>query len=360
MEKVYLAALAAVSGLGIVRVKRLLRYFGSAQAIWQANGEEIFLSGAVESALAEAIVVYRDKVDIELLAELWQKQSINVCAFDDEDYPQMLKNIHMPPIVLFYKGCLSVAAGICIAMVGARRATAYGKNVADLIARDIASAGGIVVSGAAKGIDTASHLGALSVENGKTIAVLGCGVDVVYPSENRKLLAEIAERGVVVSEYLPGTSPMPVFFPLRNRIISGLARGTVVVEAAERSGSLITADFALEQGRDVFAVPGSIFAATYKGTHSLLQQGAKLVKCANDILEEYGEVAEIKEKNLPAMSDEEKVVYGKLSVETPKSIEEIAMKAGLVVQNVAVTLLHLQIKGLVWEEAGKRYIKTGR
>ena len=209
------------------------------------------------------------------------------------------------------------------------------------------------MSGAARGIDTASHLGAL--QKGRTVAVLGCGVDVAYPPDNADLLETIAEGGAVVSEYAPGTPPLPVFFPARNRIISGLASGTIVVEAAEKSGSLITAEFALNEGRDVFAVPGSIYSAASRGCHRLIQQGAKLVTGSADILEEYGAAAGRKNtkcrtlQDLPEMSAEEAAIYQVLSWDRPLSMDEVIYKLHGNASNTAFLLLQMELRGLVTE-----------
>jgi DNA processing protein len=208
----------------------------------------------------------------------------SVCLADPA-YPTPLAAIHDPPVMLWTRGCLDHLEGVLVAIVGSRAASPYALEVARCLAADLAARGVIVVSGLARGVDSAAHRGALEV-GGPTIAVCGCGVDVVYPREHLALAEEICERGVLVSEFRPGTPPRARNFPQRNRVISGLSRAVVVVEAAQKSGSLITAGFALEQGRDVLAVPGSILGGRNAGSHALLRDGAKIVECADDILEE--------------------------------------------------------------------------
>ena len=255
-------------------------------------------------------------------------------------------------------------------MVGSRRASKYGARVAEDIARELSARGVTVVSGAARGIDSAAHRGALSTgQTGRTVAVLGCGVDVVYPKENDRLLAEIAESGVVLSEYPPGTQPFSAFFPQRNRIISGLSRGVLVVEAAERSGSLITAELALSEGRDVFAVPGSIYSDTSRGCHNLIRQGAKLTVSAEDILDEYAWAAQTKKTSTGAslgqkenevpegLSEEEKAVYALLSKDAALTVDDMIYRlhGRGDASNVAFLLLQLQLKGYIEEDENRAY-----
>ncbi len=286
MERYYQAALTMVPGLGNSRLNSLVAFFGSARQAWMAPRRDLFLCGCLDEAIGNNLLDLREKIDMHKMAATWEKKGIGVVCAADADFPDRLRRIFDPPQVLYYRGRLPQDE-LLIGIVGARRASAYGRNAAKALAAGVVAGGAGVVSGAARGIDSAAHEGALEA-GGYTVAVLGCGVDVVYPPENGKLLARIAEQGAIVSEYWPGGEPLPHHFPVRNRIISGLSHGVTVVEAAEKSGSLITADWALEQGRDVFAVPGSIFSATSAGANRLLKQGAKPVTTAADILEEYG------------------------------------------------------------------------
>lgn len=357
MEHFYLAALQMVPGIGSSRIKALVDYFGNARQAWLADRGDLFLSKCLDNTVYHNLLQQRHRVDIDKLAESLKKKNIFLCSLLDDDYPALLRSTFNPPYVLYYRGSLPVNDKL-IAVVGSRKATAYGKNAASMLAASLASIQVGIVSGAAKGIDTAAHLGAL--EQGYTIAVLGSGVDIAYPHENKKMLDSIAERGVILSEYAAGVMPHPGHFPARNRIINGLARGVVVVEAAEKSGALITADFALEEGRDVFAVPGSIFAENSKGTNKLIKQGAKLVDSAADIAEEYGWQVNQAAQAEPELSPEESKVYNLLNYEEPIGIEEIVTKSNVLPATAAYILLQLSLRGLTVEHSGQRYTCTAR
>lgn len=363
MEPFFLAALQMTPGIGTAQLSKLLAAFGAADRIWQAAPGEIRASGCLTLRAANELNDFiRTRQDLpERIRESCEQKNILVCTMKDAVYPILLKQIFHPPLVLFYRGRLQ--ADVCrLAVVGARRNSAYGRGVAEMLAAGLAAKGITVVSGAARGIDTAAHQGAL--KEGRTVAVLGCGVDVAYPPENRRLLEEIAERGVVLSEYAPGTQPVAGFFPARNRMISGLSQGTLVIEAAERSGSLITAELALSEGRDVFAVPGSIFSNMSQGCHRLIQQGAKLVTCVEDILDEYSwavsEKAADRESGAAlAMTEEEAAVFALLSFEQPLSIDEIIYKLqGANAANVAFILLQMELKGLIRGDASHAYVRV--
>lgn len=357
-DKIFWAALQALPEIGSGQLRKLMAYFSTGEEVWRSSAAELQHSRCLEPAGYTSFLALRPEKypAIEALAFDWEKRGIAVCILGDENYPAILKHIYNPPALLFYRGCLQ-AAGSRIAIVGSRRFSAYGRSAAEKLASELAERGITVVSGAARGIDTAAHQGAL--RTGRTVAVLGCGVDVAYPAENRHLLAAIAEAGAVVSEYAPGTSPLPGFFPARNRIISGLARGTVVVEAAAKSGSLITAEMALSEGRDVFAVPGSIYSPQSVGCHRLIQQGAKLVSSVDDILEEYhwendGKIPEHK----LVLSKEEAIVYAALSPEAPLSIDELICKLRSDVSNITFILLQLELRGLVKEYVPHSYVRA--
>lgn len=357
MRKIYAAALQMVPGIGSARLKSLFSFFGSAELAWQASKRDLFLCGCLDEITYEKLLIHRQNTDIYKLAGEWERLGIHLCDLHDPEYPQLLLHTFTPPYVLYYRGKLPTTENR-IAIVGARHATPYGKNIAHLFAAELAENGVWVVSGAARGIDTAAHQGALT--RGYTIAVLGSGVDISYPAENSKLLAQIAECGTVISEYPPGTIPHPGNFPARNRIINGLSQGVVVVEAAEKSGALITADFALEEGRDVFAVPGSVFSKASKGTHRLIKQGAKLVDCAADILEEYNLQLQNKQTAVVTLSAEEKTIYGVLTYDTPMGMEDIVMKVNLKPAIITYILLQLELRGLAIEYSGKRYLRIAK
>ncbi|MBQ5636054.1 MAG: DNA-processing protein DprA, partial [Selenomonadales bacterium] len=283
----------------------VMRYFGSAKEAWQASIDDWYDCGVKKNVCSE-FVGLRDRLDIERMITDWEANGIRLCMRGDAEYPSLLKEIFDPPSLLYYRGTIPKSE-LTVGIVGARRSTTYGRQAARKIASELAASGVVVVSGAARGIDTSSHLGAL--ENGKTIAVLGCGVDVAYPPENAKLLADIEQNGAVISEYPPGTQPRQGFFPARNRIISGISAGLLVVEAAEKSGALITATCAMEEGRDVFAVPGSIFSDVSVGTNRLIQDGVKPITCGQDILDEYQMSIPKQEVKKISLTKEEHMVH---------------------------------------------------
>jgi len=357
MDKLYLAGLLSIPNLGPAKARVLLKCFGSAQKVWTADYQDLKEAG-LDAVTCNNLLLHREKLDLNKLSNRWTELGIKLCSYNEPDYPILLRHIANPPLLLYYRGEL-YNSDKNIAIVGSRRASSYGKNVAQMLGSELAAAGFTVVSGAARGIDTAAHLGALT--QGRTIAVLGSGVDVVYPPENAKLLNQIAAQGAVISEYPPGTAPHARHFPARNRIISGMSRGVVIVEAAEKSGALITADFALEQGRDVFAVPGSVFSPLSKGTHNLIKQGAKLVEKVSDILEEYGVnppvTAKCQDKKLSADAVK---IYQALSCEHPSSLEEIVGKTQLPLATVTYLLLELELLGLVNQIGRQRYLRIAR
>lgn len=281
---------------------------------------------------------------------------IYVIARDDGAYPAALRPIRDAPLEIFVRGTLLSQDEIAVAIVGARRASEYGKAVARRLAADLAACGVTIVSGMARGIDGAAHQGALDA-GGRTLAVLGCGPDIVYPTVHAQLMRRIICSGAVISEFPPETPPRPEQFPQRNRIISGLAKGVVVVEGRVGSGSLITADFALEQGREVFAVPGNIFEETSWAPHHLVSQGARLVASADDILDEL----KISHRSAPqraavSLDDGERAVWAQLSL-VPQHVDRIAVLSGQPVALTSRILLSLEAKGLVGALAGQRYVK---
>lgn len=367
--KFYLGALSQAPGLGGVSLARVMKFFESPAEAWARGTVNGFLAAGLTALQAESVTAHiKGRRDLpQELKELCDKKGIGLIGLDEEDYPRLLKEIYTPPAVLYCRGRL-LEEEPCLALVGSRRMTPYGKKAAEIIASGLSRDGVTVVSGAAYGIDSAAHVGALKVPESRTIAVLGCGVDVAYPRSHEKLLEEIAQRGAVISEYPPGTTPQPGFFPQRNRIIAGMSHGVVVVEAAERSGSLITAELALSEGRDVFAVPGSIFSATSEGTNRLILQGAKLVRSAADIISEYPWLvqpvdqagARIKGEIGPRLSSEEKQVYDLLLTDTPLTIDDVIYRlhGKGEASNIAFVLLQLEMKGLAESDASHGYTKT--
>lgn len=285
-EKKYLIWLSGIVGIGSVRFRKLISYFNSAKNVFKSSKSELLESKILPESVVDFLINNRNKEKLDKY--MYKMKEIGVVAYtiEEEQYPRNLINIYDPPPVLYVKGELVEYDNNAIAIVGSRRASEYGNKTSYNIARELAKNSVTVVSGMAIGIDSAAHKGAIA-GHGRTIAVFACGLSRVYPSSNISLAKEIIKNGAIVSEYPLGIDAMPHNFPARNRIISGLSNGVVVVEAGEKSGSLITADFALEQGRDVFAVPGNINSYISKGTNLLLKNGAKLVTCVNDILEEY-------------------------------------------------------------------------
>jgi DNA processing protein len=360
-ERAYWVAFNRVPGIGVARFRLLLERFGSLAAAWQAPPRDLAQAGLDRRAL-DALLAARPQLRPERELERVGRLRAKVVTWHDAAYPPLLAAIPDPPPVLYVRGRL--AADQALAIVGTRRATLYGRDAAERLAADLASAGLTIVSGLAKGIDTHAHRGALKA-GGHTIAVLGHGIDTCYPPENRRLAAEIAERGALVTDYAVGTSPLGENFPPRNRIISGLAAGVLVVEAGETSGALITSRYAAEQGRDVFAVPGPITAHASRGCHRLIQDGAKLVRTWEDVVAEWpaawrralrpvttatpaaeGPRGVTESRLLPLLGDE------------PIAIDRVIAETGLPAGEVAASLMALELRGLVKQLAGQRYIKV--
>src|SRR5512136_339040 len=273
-----------VMGIGPAKLRALLDHFGDLETAWRANSTDLREAGLDRRAL-EYLLAARASLDLEAEVARVARVGAKADTWDDPDYPPLLKSIAAAPPLLYVKGGFATADQWAVAIVGTRRATAYGREVARTLATDLARSGVTIVSGLARGIDAAAHQAALDA-GGRTIAVLGHGIDFVYPPEHRQLAGHIIERGALVSDYAIGTAPDGKNFPPRNRIISGLSLGVLVVEGDESSGARITADFALEHGRDVFAVPGNILQRSSRLPNKLIQQGATPVLAASDILEQ--------------------------------------------------------------------------
>lgn len=285
MEKYYVAVISAAKHIGIASVRKLLDYFGDAKSVWLAETSELEHAGLSKLGL-QFFLEFREKNPYapEKLIDYCDKNKIGLCSIIDDDYPPILKEIQSPPAVIYYYGKLEPLAER-IAMVGTRNYTKYGEQAAVEIAEGLAAAGITVVSGAARGIDTFAHIGAMKY--GRTVAVLGCGISFAFKSANRDLIKKIAEKGVVMTEYVPSQPSTKETFPPRNRIIAGLCRGVIVIEAGIKSGALITCTYAGDYGRDVFAVPGKIYENTSAGCNELIRDGAILVRSAEDVLEFY-------------------------------------------------------------------------
>ena len=355
-------ALSFIEGLGRVSYRNLIQRFHSPERVFNASIKDLEKVEGLKPNVIKQLREFNqaDRVKSEL--ELMRKHKVTLVTSLDENYPSNLLNIYDPPAFLYVRGELKKEDNIAIAIVGSRFASHYGKLVTERISRDLALEGITVVSGLARGIDTSAHRGALSAK-GRTIAVLGCGIDVDYPAENKKLREEIASSGALISEFQMSTPPASSHFPIRNRIISGLSLGVVVVEASHRSGSLITARLALEQGRDVFAVPGSIDSLRSRGTHRLIKEGAKLVEDAQDIYSEvlpqiksHIQLVDLKQDKGELLSREARSILDLLE-QGQLQIDTIIAGTGLSSSKVSSTLLDLELRGLIRQLPGKVFVR---
>jgi DNA processing protein len=359
-------ALNQIAGLGKIGYARLIERYGSPEKVFQSDLEELQSIEGIRKNTALAIVKFKRAEKIERELDELERQKVGILTLTDPLYPFLLAKIHDPPPYLYYKGSASLQDGRSLAVVGSRLASPYGIKMTERLAWGLSQKGLTVVSGMARGIDSAAHQGALMAQ-GRTVAVLGSGLDVVYPQENQKLFERIVETGLVFSEFPLGTLPERQNFPIRNRIISGLSLGVVIVEATQRSGSLITARLALDQGREVFAVPGSVESFKSSGTHSLIKQGAKLVEHAQDILEELHwkdqppmEAPESKmegtEKS-PSLSAEEKQIRDLLS-NGSLQVDQMVRQSGIGISPLLSLLLEMELKGLIKQLPGKFFTRS--
>jgi len=345
-----------VSGIGAARLRALLDYFGELEIAWNAPMHDLQQAGIDRRSLANLLQA-RTELDLDAEMERLERARVHVLTWDDPDYPQNLRQVYNAPPLLYLRGRIEKRDEWAVSVVGTRRASVYGKEAARMIGSGLAQAGVTVVSGLARGIDTTAHRTCLDA-GGRTIAVLGCGADVIYPRQNAHLAAEIVERGALVSEYSLGTRPEASNFPPRNRIISGLTLGTVVVEADLGSGALITADFAADQGREVFAVPGSVFARGSRGTNQLIQQGAKMVCTVADVLEELNLTMVSEQAQVQAVIPEnetEAVLLEHLSAE-PVHVDTLGRAVDLPIAQVSSALALMELKGIVRQVGGMNYV----
>jgi len=359
-ELKYWVAFSRIPGIGRVRISQLKEYFGSLQDAWKAPEGKLKQAG-LDSRSIDALVTLRPRISMDAEMENLGRYKVNVLICEDVHYPARLKEIYDYPPVLYVRGSLPAEDEPCLAIVGTRRPTVYGRQVTEEIVANLARSGIAIVSGLARGIDSVAHRAALDAV-GKTVAVFGSGLDIVYPGENAKLAQAIMEHGALVSEYPLGVKPKAENFPLRNRIMSGLSLGVLVVEAGERSGGLITAHQAVEQNREVFAIPGSILSPASQGTNRLIQEGAKLVRNYADILQELNltivvQQAEIKEFS-PA-NEVESAILKQLSSE-PSHIDEICRRSGLTMPEASSTLAMLELKGIARQVGNMNYVLARR
>lgn len=371
-----LILLNLIPDIGSTRLRRLLDTLGTLDRVWAADAQTLQRVEGMGPTLAQRFVAARDHEQL-LRSEVARATQLGVrfLTLEDAEYPASLRTIHDPPLALSLRGTWQAADAVAVGIVGARRASAYGLACAERLAHDLALRGITVVSGLARGIDAAAHRGALRA-GGRTVAVLGSGLGCLYPPEHESLAAQIAQRGAVLSEYPIDARPLPAHFPRRNRLISGLSLGIIVVEAAQRSGALITADCALEQGREVFAVPGPMTSVTSQGTHQLLKQGARLVTCVEDILEEL-RLVPVPSATQPAatpqeqhaaprpepehspaqLPEPERCVLACVSAREPQHIDAIAAHSGVGMPAVSSILLQLELKRLIQQLPGKQFVR---
>ncbi len=349
-------AFSRVPYIGPSRISRLVAHFGSLERAWNASGgnlRRVLDERSVDSLLKVRVAFSPD----DEMARL-ERDGIGVVTRADAHYPALLAEIPAPPPVLYTLGSFVPEDATAVGIVGTRRMTPYGREMAHLLGRDLAAAGVTVVSGLARGVDGIAHEAALQA-GGRTIAVLGSGVRNIYPPEHRKLAAQIAENGVVISDFAPDAAPDGPNFPARNRIISGLSLGVIVVEAPERSGALITVDFAADQGRDVFVVPGSVLSSRSAGCNRLLRDGARPIRSAEDVLEDLNltrsEAQTAIQQALP-LDDDERRVLAVLTAD-PRHIDDVAALANLAVSQTGSVLLMLELKGNVRNAGAQHYAR---
>lgn len=358
--------LSRINGIGARKFLSIYEHFGNIEKVYSAKEIDFYGISNINKRDINHILKNKNLEETMEYIKKLKKQKVGFLLYKDNNYPTLLKEIYDPPAVLYYKGNMEIDE-IAISIVGSRKASYYGLKMAKKLAYELASLGVTIVSGMATGIDTYAHKGAIEAK-GKTIAVLGCGVDVIYPIENSDLMKEIETKGLILSEYPLTTLPKANNFPARNRIISGLSLGTIIIEAGEKSGSLITAEFALEQGRNVYAIPGNIDSQTSKGTNNLIKEGAKVVTSVEDIIEDFIPYLTSGISSMDRKSEQnEKLKYKDLSEEEKEIIEKIKMgythgdeiirASNYPTSIVNSCLTMLELKGLIEKYKGDYYIK---
>jgi len=352
----YWVGFSLIPGIGRVRFGQLENYFGNLEEAWKATPPDLKQAGLDRNSI-NAITSWRPKISLEAEMEKLNRYGVKVLTCHDQDYPSPLKEIYDYPPVLYIRGSLMPEKEWYLAVVGTRRATVYGRQVTEEIVADLVHGNITIVSGLAKGIDSIAHRSALEA-GGRSIAVFASGLDIVYPAENANLARSIIEHGALVSEYPIGTKPKPDNFPRRNRIMSGLSLGVLVIEADETSGAMITARMAVEQNREVFAIPGSILSPASRGANHLIQEGAKLVRDYTNILEELNLMTaahQMELKEVIPSSDDESLLLKQLTAE-PTHIDEVCRSSGLPMPTVSSTLAMMELKGLVKQIGAMNYV----
>lgn len=372
----YIYFLTSVENLGNIRINNLLKKFKTPKEIFNAELRELTSVSGISSSIAAAILktankIYELEKSFDKLLEICVKKGINIISILDNEYPENLKYIYDPPVLLYYKGVLTRDDEFSLGIVGTRFPTEYGKNICYKITSDLAEMGIPIVSGMARGIDTIAHKTALE-KNCQTYAIFGSGVDVIYPMENKKLYEKIVESGAVISEFPPGTKPDKMNFPVRNRLITGISLGTLIVETGTKGGSLITARCASDQNREIFAIPGSVYSKKSEGTNDLIKKGfAKLVTSSSDIVEDLEPKLKYfkkfkervgKTNSTKVLNKEielnifEKKIFDVINTE-PIHIDKISELTSLSISDCLVNLLSLEFKGLIRQIPGKNFIK---
>ena len=355
-DKKFWVGFNLIKGIGAVRMQGLVAHFGDLESAWTAPLADLAQAG-LGAKVIERVIQARDNVDLDKVWEKIQKQGIKILTWQDEAYPGRLKEIDQPPPVLYIRGEYLPDDLFAVAIVGTRRVTPYGRQITEELASFLAANGMTVISGLARGVDAIAHQAALKA-GGRTLGILGSGVDKIYPPEHRALAEQMIERGAIISDYAPGTPPDASNFPPRNRIISGLSLAVVVVEAGETSGALITAEFAAEQGREIFAVPGSILAPQSKGTNKLIQNGALPLLTVTDLMQalDITRVGEHKaaRRIIPADTTEAKLLS--FLGNEPLHVDEIRSQAELPIEKVSAALALMELKGIVRQVGGMNYV----
>ena len=358
MDKQYWVGFNLVRGIGAVRMRALLAYFDSLAEAWDASPARLQEAG-LSPKVAETVAKVRAGVDLERVWSQIEAQGITILTWEDELYPPRLKEIEQPPPIIYVRGEITLDDHFAVAIVGTRRITPYGRQITEELAAFLAGQGVTVVSGLARGVDAVAHSSALKA-GGRTIGVLGSGVDKIYPPEHSQMAGKMMKQGAILSDYAVGTAPESANFPPRNRIISGLSMATVVIEAGETSGALITAGFAAEQGREVFAVPGNILAPQSKGTNKLIQTGAHPLLSPQDLMQALNltRTGEFKaaRKAIPADALEAQLLAA-LGAE-PVHVDEIRSQTGLPIEKVSATLTLMELKGMVRQVGGMNYVSV--
>jgi DNA processing protein len=354
-QKKFWVAFNAIQGIGSVRLQRLASFFPDLSTAWYATRAQLVASGLPER-VCDGFISIRKQIDPDRILDEIEKKGIDILTLDDDLYPKRLREINNPPPVIYLKGEYIPTDEWAIAIVGTRKASSYGKQITHELAQFLASHDITVVSGMARGVDAVAHEAAMTAK-GRTIAVLGCGVDVVYPPEHRALAQKIEDQGVLMSDFYPGTPPESVNFPPRNRIISGLSLATIVIEAGQKSGALITAEYAAEQGRDVYALPGPIYAQQSKGTNQLIATGAIPLLDYNQLLDHLNirqdAIFDKPRALVPENENEEKILQ--ILNNDACMIDEIMQKTNLPVHVISATLSMMELKGFITQVEGAKY-----